>query len=477
MIEIAKTAGRREILLGASLGLYGCGIALIPSLGVKVALCAPLVVIPLAWWILGGANRWLALFLLSGLLLPPLPFAIGNSGPHFALLFAAAGLLAGVLRAREFRFRADLVGLFLLALFAILLGSVAMAALYSGFEIAAGSLARVLLFGMSVYVFLYVRDGAGGVHSARVFGWLRLLFWAGVGSALFACIDFYFQFPAPAGYGPQFIWLDTGVFRRAQGFFYEASTLGNLCVFFLEMIAVAIFRPRDTRPLSFGAMVAGGAVLVSALVLSYSRASLLNLAVALTVLLWLHRDRVRLGRLAMAATVFCAAAATLLATAFPVFVEAYWSRISGSAQYFFESPNAVLSGRFESWRLLGDFLLAHPWHALLGVGYKTLPYSDFIGTTAIADNAYLSMLVETGFVGLAGLLALNAAILVSAHRSMRAGDPRRAFCGTWMFCFWTGQIVQMLSVDLLTFWRILPVYFFVLALAARPVRSHENSLS
>ena len=37
----------------------------------------------------------------------------------------------------------------------------------------------------------------------------------------------------PAGYGPQFVWLDSGVYRRAQGFFYEASTLGNFCAFFL----------------------------------------------------------------------------------------------------------------------------------------------------------------------------------------------------------------------------------------------------
>jgi hypothetical protein len=36
-----------------------------------------------------------------------------------------------------------------------------------------------------------------------------------------------------------------------------------------------------------------------------------------------------------------------------------------------------------------------------------------------------------------------------------------------MFCFWAGQSVQMLSGDLLTYWRVLPVYFFVLALAAR----------
>src|SRR6266404_4121848 len=69
---------------------------------------------------------------------------------------------------------------------------------------------------------------------------LSYLYYVAVGSALFACVDFYFQFPAPAGYGPQFVWLDSGVFRRAQGFFYEASTLGNFCAFFLVMTVVAL---------------------------------------------------------------------------------------------------------------------------------------------------------------------------------------------------------------------------------------------
>ena len=29
-----------------------------------------------------------------------------------------------------------------------------------------------------------------------------------------------------------------------------------------------------------------------------------------------------------------------------------------------------------------------------------------------------------------------------------------------MFCFWAGQSVQMLSADLLTYWRVLPVVLF-----------------
>ena len=55
-------------------------------------------------------------------------------------------------------------------------------------------------------------------------------------------------------------------------------------------------------------------------------------------------------------------------------------------------------------------------------------------------------------------------------RASHSTDPRRAFCGTWMLCFWAGEVVQMASGDLLTYWRVLPVYFFVLALAVRGMK-------
>ncbi|MGH9663018.1 MAG: hypothetical protein ACRD9L_01165, partial [Bryobacteraceae bacterium] len=298
----------RQVLTGVSLGLYAAAVALVPGVWTKAALCAPMIALPLIGWILAEPARWLALFLISALLLPPLPIAIGNSGPHVALLFAAAGVFIGLLRAAEWRIRPDGLAVALLALFAILLGSVALAAIYSGVAIAAGSLARVLLFGISAYVLLYLRDGPARMEKDRPFHWIRLVFWAAVVSALFACVDFYFQFPAPAGYGRQFIWLASGVYRRAQGVFYEASTLGNMCAFFLEMIAVALFRPRRSRPIPLAAMLGGGAVLAAALVLSFSRASLVNVAVALAALLWLHRQRIRFGRLFVRMAALAAAA-------------------------------------------------------------------------------------------------------------------------------------------------------------------------
>jgi O-antigen ligase len=399
------------------------------------------------------------LFFVSALLLPPLPVNIGDAGPHVALLFAGCGLLVGLIHSIPICM--DRLSASLLALFAAIAASIAMAGIYSGLEIAAASMARVILLGISVYVFFFVRG------ASISFNIVRVLFWAAVGSAVFACLDFYFQFPAPGGYGPQFIWLDSGVFRRAQGVFYEASTLGNLCAFFLEMIAVAMFRPRGERPVSTIAMLAGGVALASALVLSYSRASLVNVAVAIAVLLWVNRKRLRAGRLLTTAGISGGAAFALLVGLFPLFAQMYWLRLSSSFSYFFESPNAVLSGRVNSWTILTQFLVAHPWYAIFGIGYKTLPYSDFIGQTAIADNTYLSMLIETGIAGLVALIVWNVLVIRVSYRAARSDDAQRSFCGTWMLCFWAGQIVQMFSADLLTYWRVLPVYMCVLALAVR----------
>jgi hypothetical protein len=446
-------AGERErnppIWGALTLGVWAAAIAFRPKLA------APITALLLVWWTLRTPTRWLALFLGAVLLLPPLAIPIGDSGPHPSLVFAALGLLAGVLWMAEWRVPANALNRAFVALFAILLASVGPAAMYSGDIAAAGSAARVLLFGISVYVYFYTAWGPAGAIDATCS--VRLLYAAAVLAALFACVDFYFQFPAPAGYGPQFVWLDSGVYRRAQGLFYEASTLGNFCVFFLVMIAAVFSRPREESPVSRKWLVLGAAVLLAALVLSYSRASLLNLGVALVVLVWRNRRRVRVSRVAMLA----AGGGLLTWLVFPAFVEVYWLRLSSTAEFFFTATEGVLSGRVASWRTLVDWAAAHPWQALTGIGYKTLPYTDYLGAPVVADNQYLGLLVETGVAGLAALVWLNVAILRAALRA------RDSLYSTWILCFWAGQVVQMVSGDLLTYWRVLPVYFFVLALAVR----------
>jgi hypothetical protein len=466
MIEIAPRDSRRVLWIAGIAGTYAAAIAVTPSIATKAVLVLPFALALVCWWTLAGRARWIALFFCAALLLPPLPIALGDSGPHVALLFAAVGLIAGLARAREWRLDLSSVSLAALLLFAALLASIPLALIYSGPEIAAASLARVLLFGVALYVFYYTACGPGRFSPREPWHATRGLFWIALASALIACVDFYYQLPAPAGYGPQFVWLDTGVFRRAQGIFYEASTLGNFCAFFLVMVAVALFRPASQRPLGRLVLLAGGAVLSAALIFSYSRGSLLNVLVALCALALLNRRRLRLTRFFAIMLVSMGAGAALAWVLFPEFTRLYWTRIALSGEYAFAATNAVLSGRLDTWRMLVAFLLDHPWHALLGVGYKTLPYSDFIGKTAVADNMYLSVLLETGLVGLAALLYFHAAVLRACWRSAHSA-AESSFFGVWMFCFWAGEAIQMLSGDLLTYWRVLPVYFWVLALAVR----------
>jgi O-antigen ligase len=256
------------------------------------------------------------------------------------------------------------------------------------------------------------------------------------------------------------------VIRRAQGVFYEASTLGNFCAFFLVMILVAAFPAKGERVLSRVVLIPGALVFSAALILSSSRASVVTVAVAICAFVYIRR--LKIGRVLLAMFALLAAASALVRFALPAFSANYWSRMAASAQYFWSSPNGVLSGRLTHWTTLMDFLVQHPWHILFGIGYKTLPYSDYVGASLVADNTYLSLLVETGVVGLAAFAFLNVAILRTAYRASRSGS---SFFGSWIFCFWCGEMVQMLSGDLITYWRVLPVYFWVLATAARESRA------
>ena len=461
-------------------GTYAAAIALAPKPAVAFALAVPLVALPFAYWAILKRDRWLTLFFAATLLLPPLPLGLGNSGPHPAVVFVMLGLLAGVFGVSnrgEWRAPAARLNRAFGIFFLILLGSAAEAMLYSGAAVGLGSLMRVLLFGISVYVFFYAAHGPGSREPQDAFAQTRALYWAAVASALFACVDFYFQFPAPAGFGAQFIWLQSGVYRRAQGLFYEASTLGNFCAFFLTMIAAALLSPRQPAPVSRRGQLLGGTVFAAALVLSYSRGSLLNALVAIAVLLYLNRGRIRLGRffLVLAGAVLAGGLAlrALLPSFAGAFAGAYWMRVSTSVQYLFSETEGLLSGRVASWRAVLDFLAQHPWHALFGVGYKTLPYSDYLGRTVITDNMYLSLLAETGIVGLGAMVWLSLQILRSARRAAASPDPQRRFFGSWIFAFWAGKMVQMFTGDLLTYWRVLPLYFWVLAVAVR----HEHSVS
>lgn len=413
--------------------------------------------------ILLDAHRWIWFLLATAVLLPPLPLPGGDSGPHPAALVAVPGLAAGLARLSQWQFRLDPLSASIVLFLGALLISVPLAALYSGPAVALGTLVRVALLGISVYLYFYLAAGpARDLDGDRM---VRLLFWTGLASAVFACLDFYFQFPTPARFAEQYVWLPQGVFRRAQGVFYEASTLGSFCNFLLVLVA-SIAALRLGPRLGLGPWTLGVATMVflTALMFSFSRAAVVSLAVALTALAWLERRRLRVLTKAVLALALAALAGAVLAFAVaPTFLSHYGQRLWSSGAFLAEAPNLVFSRRLETWQFAFDWIAQHPWQTLWGVGYKTLPYTSQLGRPLVVDNMYLSLLLETGWLGLAALLALNATILVHTYKLAVRGR----LCGVWMFCFWCGQAVQMLSGDILTYWRLLPAFFAVLAIGSR----------
>jgi len=445
-----------------------CALAAVSAdLRIQLALLSPMIAAGVLWWSVNGPNRWLFLFFPCLLLTPPIPAPVGDAGLHFAPVPALMGLLFGGLHLRHWTRRLPVPALALAAFTAALLLSIVPAALYSGPNIAFGSLLRVGLFSIAVYVFFYSLAGPEQTD-AESLRFTRFLFICASVAALFACVDFYLQLPAPAGFEAQYVWLDEGVFRRAQGLFYEASTLGNFCAFFLTMIAVALLRPRRESPCSRILLLAGGALFAAALIFSYSRASVLNVVVALTSLLFLRSvGRVRIWKPLCIGILVSALSGFAVNLALPSFSASYWARIANSFQYFWYSPDGILSGRLNSWTSVANYLSNQPWHAIFGVGYKTLAYSDVTGAPLIVDNTWLSLLAETGIIGLTAFVFLNVSILRYSYRAARSARSASSFFGEWIFCFWIGEMVQMMSGDLVTYWRVLPLYFWVLGAAIR----------
>lgn len=463
---------RREFAIGALLGPLAAAAAITTTPVPGFAIVAAVLLCGFGtWWLLSSSTRWPLALLATACLLPPLPSPWGDSGVHVAVLVAALGLWAGALRPLDWQFRPGFLAISLLLLAATLAASVPLALFYSGADVAAGSLARVGLFAIAVYLFFYLAYGPGRRIPAEQL--LRLLLWLGFLSALFAIVDFYFQLPAPSRFAPQFVWLNSGIYRRAQGVFYEASTLGLFCVFMLVLALTVLSTgmARYLRLRTWWLLLMCG-VSLAALIFSFSRAAVLNLVVAVVVLLWLNRGLPGKGwRAARVLGVggFCAAAAFgLTLYFFPDYMAAYLMRLQFSGEFLFSEPNVVLSRRLDAWHTLVQFVQDHPQRLLLGIGYKTLPYTDYFGQPLVADNMFLSLLVETGLPGVATLMLVCAAELRQSLSELRNGPTRiRRLCGRCLFCFWCGLMVQMLSGDLLTYWRVLPLFFTLLAIGAR----------
>lgn len=468
------------LLLGVLAGLLALAVD-VPAAAILAALVAGGV-----FWLflLQHPGAWVPLFLTLSLLLPPfpIPFAGQEFPVHAASLVFALAL--PVMAVRGYRvgprsrdagsWNRDSLTLSFFLFLAVLLFSTGLSFLYSGAGQGVQSLLRWLLLTQGFVVFAWVCYGPEGEIPSES-AMLKLLLVLALASAAFALVDFIYQFLPTVRFSEQYIYLLEGPRRRAQGVFYDAGALGNFCALLLTLIA-SLEIAEGTRRLgvSRALLWLPAPALAVALVVSFSRSAILNLVVALVALVFIS-GRKLLGWRTVAVTIGAAcsallAAGVLVAEWAPSIVQPFFLRLEYSALQFFASPNEVLSRRLETWRFLLSFIVERPQHFVLGIGYKTLPYTDFLGRPLVADNMYLSLLAETGVLGLAAFLLLSLLLLRRTYLMSRSRDSVLATLGGFLFAGWLGEMVQMLSLDTLTFWRVTPVYFVLLGLAVRRAR-------
>lgn len=396
--------------------------------------------------------------------LPPFYFNLTGETPIFVSFFAfPIFLLVVVLRLPDIYWEWDPISKGLLAFLVGIAMSIPFAFWLSGYSSAIHSLSRWVLLSHAALVYYLLRGcrqrEASGVEQ-RLF---QLLLLGAVISGAYGIVDFVWPVPILHPAADQFIWLEGAVLRRAQGLFYESSSFANFCGFFLVATSCA-FLSRKERALGVprSLLVVFISILSLAVLVAFSRSTWASILTALFASLVLSR----VVRLSRSLTVACAIVIPLLLLW--VFSPGLWDYLVsgriGRLLEILDDPNAATSGRVETWIRVLAILRENPQYLLFGIGYKTLPVTRLFHGEIVADNGYLSLLLETGVIGLAGFIAWSAAILRVFYRLARSAQEIPAFWGTVLFSIWCGELVLLLAADALTYWRNISIITALMAL-------------
>jgi O-antigen ligase len=396
--------------------------------------------------------------------LPPFYFeGLGDTPVYVSFLLLPLALAVVVVRFPDIRWEWDPIGRGLAAFLTGTALSIPFSFWLSGTSAGITSLSRWLLLSHAATVYFLVRccrhQGSGGLERQT----FRVLLLGSIVSAAYGIVDFVWPIPLPHPAADQFIWLEGAILRRAQGVFHESSNFANFCGLFLVAASCAFLARRERiLGVSRSLLIVFTSVLSLAVLVAFSRSTWASVLTALLAFFLLGR-LVQLPRgLAVAA-----ALVVPICLMWMVSPDLWDYLVSGRVGRLFEildDPNSATSGRFDTWIRVLSILQDHPHYLLFGIGYKTLGVTRLFHGEIVTDNGYLSLLLETGFAGLAGFLLWSGAILKVFLRLSRSVHELPAFWAAVLFSIWCGEFVQLLAADATTYWRNIAVLSALMAL-------------
>ncbi|NDJ33630.1 MAG: O-antigen ligase family protein [Chloroflexi bacterium] len=263
--------------------------------------------------------------------------------------------------------------------------------------------------------------------------------------------------------GPEHYEILGGRFYRAYGSFEQPNPYGGFLGLTLPLalgitagalerwIGPLLRRERDLREalnsdlLRLAGLSVLCALLLAALVMSWSRGAWLGFAVAAAGVLFAWPKRTWIGILLVIAGML-AVTVTLQFDLLPASLEA---RLTGFTQDFttldvrgvdINDTNYSVLERVAHWQAAWEMARYHPW---LGVGignyepvYPAFALLNWPQPLGHAHNIYLNTLAETGVIGLLAYVAFWAIVLWLTWRVTRSGESWRRFLAIGLFGTW-----------------------------------------
>jgi len=395
------------------------------------------------------------------------PLALGGEIPVYpSSLLLIAFFLAVWWRSEPYQWASDSIG----AAGALLLLTMALSLLFaywlSGFQVGTQSSLRFVLILQPWFLYFWIYNTKLIANQEQLSRFVRWLLVAGAVAAIYGIVDFYFPFQFNHPFADQYIYLQGAMIRRAQGPFYEASSLGNLCAFLLTLCLLHLYYARRTAGfLRLALLVLLLGIFGTGLFLAYSRGSWLNVAVTIAVFL-IFENALRFRRIAGLLAVLVAVV-YLLYQVSPAIVANFFEWRLANLLEFWSDPSFATSGRWETWARLFTFFGDQPWLLFFGIGYKSLASTGLFGSSLIADNGFLSAIFETGIIGLIVFLNLNWIIFRSLYKTSQHQNSTVRRYAAFLLAFWCGEMAQMVTGDLFTYWRNLTIYLALMAFVQR----------
>ncbi|QDU27129.1 O-Antigen ligase [Anatilimnocola aggregata] len=279
------------------------------------------------------------------------------------------------------------------------------------------------------------------------------------GAAAIVCGFFIYWLQIPIYADSQKLWLANGQapVLRASGLVGDTASFGHLISLWCLLAIGSLWL--DHSPGRTWKSAAVLAVVAYAVLVSSSRAALLNVVGGLWTLWMLshsnsraHRNGIVVAGMLLTIAFVALSLRSMVGSGEP------GGALAGSLDRFLGSEqttaNGFASGRLESW---SSYLFECSEYLLLGTGYKT---AHLVVPGHFADNALLGVVVETGLPGLFCMLLLLAAIFYGLWRQHQQGNR----FGTLLLAVWVGQMLHGLTADTFTLWTTMPELYLLTGL-------------